>query len=62
MARRIECTPIMEGEDAKRFMKNLVETLTHTYSPSELAAKKEELRVMEENYQKIVEASHGVFY
>ncbi|GHT45206.1 hypothetical protein AGMMS49965_21960 [Bacteroidia bacterium] len=52
----------MEGEDAKRFRKNLLDSLTHSYSPSELAAKKEELRVMRENYKQLVVASHGVFY
>ena len=61
MASPIAKTPVLEGEDAKRFMKNLVESFVLP-CPEELEKEKEKLRVMIANYEEIVKASGGVFY
>jgi hypothetical protein len=62
MAHPIEKTPVLKGEDAKRFRKNLLDSLTPTLSPLEIINKKKELDEWKVNYQKIVIASNGVFY
>ncbi|GHT07372.1 hypothetical protein FACS189432_02520 [Bacteroidia bacterium] len=62
MARPIEKTPIIRGEDVKRFKKNLWESLMPTLSPSEIIKEKKALKKMEADYKKMVLASNGVFY
>ena len=62
MARSIQNTPVIKGEDAKRFRKGLLESLTKTLTPEEKDAKKKEVKEMEENYNLLVSISGGVFY
>jgi hypothetical protein len=62
MAHPIEKTPVLKGEDAKRFRRNLLDSLTPPLSSSEIIDKKKELNEWKVNYQKIVTASNGVFY
>jgi hypothetical protein len=62
MARMIANTPLIEGEDAKRFRKNLIESLAPHFSNSEIKAKKLETKEMINDYKQMVVASNGVFY
>jgi hypothetical protein len=62
MASPIEKTPVLNGEDAKRFRKNLLDSLAPTLSPLEIINKKKGLNEWKVNYQKIVTASNGIFY
>ena len=62
MARPIQNTPTIKGEDAKRFRKELLESLTKKLTPEEKASKKKEIREMEESYNLLVSISGGTFY
>jgi hypothetical protein len=62
MASPIEHTPVIKGEDAKRFQKVLLESLLPTLSPSEIDTKKKEMEEWKKNYKEMVSASNGVFY
>jgi len=62
MARPIQNTPTIKGEDAKRFRKNLLESFTKKLTTEEKAAKKKEIREMEESYNLLVSISGGTFY
>ena len=62
MARPIQNTPTIKGEDAKRFRKDLLESLTRKLTPEEKDAKKKEIKEMEENYNLLVSISGGIFY
>ena len=62
MARPIEKTPVIRGEDARRFRESLRVSLTSNFSASELARRKKELKEMKDSYNVIVAASNGVFY
>lgn len=62
MARPIQNTPILEGEDAKRFRKNLLESLAKKLTPEEKDAKKKEMEEMEKNYKLLASISGGTFY
>jgi hypothetical protein len=52
MASPIEKTPVLKGEDAKRFRKNLLDSLAPTLFSSEIINKKKELNEWKVNYQK----------
>jgi len=54
MARPIEITPIIRGEDAKRFRQNLLQSLTMSYPKEELERRKKELKEIEELYQQYI--------
>jgi len=62
MASPIAQTPVMEGEDAKRFMMNLLKSLVSPFPESEIEKEKEKLKKMKASYEEIVKASGGVFY
>jgi len=62
MARPIEKTPVIRGEDARRFKESLRASLTSNFSALELARKKKELQEMKDSYNVIVAATNGVFY
>lgn len=62
MARPIRNTPPINGEDAKRFRKNLLESFTKQLTPKEQDAKKKEIKEMEESYNLLVSISGGAFY
>lgn len=62
MAQPIQNTPPIKGEDAKRFRKNLLESLTKKLTSKELDAKKKEIKDMEESYNLLVSISGGAFY
>ncbi|MEL5895300.1 hypothetical protein AAE250_17610 [Bacteroides sp. GD17] len=62
MARPIQNTPTLKGEDAKRFRKNLVESLTKKLTPEEEEDKKREIKEMEESYNLLASISGGTFY
>lgn len=59
MARFIQDTPTIEGEDAKRFRKELLESLTKKLMPEEKAAKKKEIEEMEKSYNLLASISDG---
>jgi len=61
MARPIEQTPIIGGEDALRFKKSLFKSLTMSYSPEELERQKQELQEMQKSYQKIIAITNCTF-
>lgn len=62
MARPIQNTPTLKGEDAKRFRKNLLESLAKKLTPEEKALKKKEMEEMEKNYNLLTSISDGAFY
>ena len=62
MARPIQNTPILKGEDAKSFRKNLFDTMTRKLSTEEKKAKETEIRQMESSYNLLVSISNGAFY
>ena len=62
MARPIQNTPTLKGEDAKRFRKNLLESLVKKLTPEEKDAKKKEMEEMEQNYNLLASISGGAFY
>jgi len=62
MARPIEKTPVIKGEDARRFRESLRISLTSNFSDSELTRKKNELQNMKDSYNIIAVASNGVFH
>jgi len=61
MARPIEKTPIMTGEDALRFKKSLLKSLTMSFSPVEIEHQKRELQEMKKSYQKFVTVTNATF-
>jgi uncharacterized protein (DUF342 family) len=61
MARPIEITPIIRGEDAKRFKLSLLQSLTMSYSKEEIERKKKKLKEMEESYQQFIKLTGGEF-
>lgn len=62
MARPIQNTPVIKGEDAKRFRKNLLESLAKKLTPEEKEAKKKEMKEMEDSYNLLTSISDGKFY
>lgn len=62
MAQPIQNTPPIKGEDAKRFRKNLLESLTKKLTPKEQEAKKKDIKDMEDSYNLLVSISGGTFY
>lgn len=62
MAHPIQDTPIIKGEDAKRFRKELLESFTKKLTPEGKAAKKKEIKEMEESYNLLVSISRGNLY
>jgi len=61
MARPIAQTPIISGEDARRFQRSLLQSLTMSYPPEELERKKQELQEMQKSYQKIIAITNCTF-
>lgn len=62
MALLIQNTPILTGEDARRFRKNLFETVARKLSAEEKEAKQKEIEEMESSYNLLVSISNGAFY
>lgn len=62
MADPSQDAPAIKGEDAKRFRKGLLESLTKKLTPEEKDAKKKEVKEMEKNYNLLVSISGKVFY
>ena len=54
MANPIESTPIIRGEDAIRFKRNLLQSLTMSYPKEEIERRKKKLKEMEELYQQYI--------
>jgi len=54
MARPIEITPIIKGEDAKRFKRSLLQSLTMSFPKEEIERQKKELKEMKELYQQYI--------
>jgi len=61
MARPIEKTPMITGEDAKRFRKSLVKSLTLSFPREEIERQKQELQEMKKVYQQFVTVTDGAF-
>ena len=61
MARPIEKTPVVIGEDAQRFRQSLLKSLTMSLSQKELERQKQELQEMKKFYQQFVAATNGTF-
>ena len=61
MARPIAQTPIISGEDARRFQQSLLQSLTMSYPPEELERQKQELQEMQKSYQKIIAITNCTF-
>nr|DAF17004.1 MAG TPA: hypothetical protein [Caudoviricetes sp.] len=62
MARPIQNTPTLEGEDAKKFMSELLQSFIKEPTTTEKEAKKKEMEEMEKSYSLLVEISGGAFY
>ena len=60
MARPIEKTPMITGEDAQRFRQSLLKSLTLSFPQEEIERQKQELLQMKEIYQQFV-AANGTF-
>jgi len=61
MARPIEKTPIIAGEDAQRFRQYMFRSLSLSYPPEEIERQKQELLEMKKFYQQFVTATNGTF-
>ena len=61
MARPIEKTPILKGEDAQRFRKSLFDSLNPVMTRSEIKREKQKLKEMKDFYQEFVTATNGIF-
>jgi|GEM_PF-1251951 len=61
MARPIEKTPMITGEDAQRFRQSLVKSLTLSFPHEEIERQKQELQKMKKFYQQFVVATNGTF-
>jgi hypothetical protein len=59
MASAIQDTPILQGEDARRFRQHLRDTLFRTLTPAEQKAKKERLERMKRNYESMQASFRG---
>lgn len=62
MARPIQDTPIIKGEDAKSFLTHLQRVLMDRQSPEKEKERQKHLKEMEEKYNQVVKATNGVFY
>ncbi len=62
MARPIQDTPIIKGEDAKRFYANLRRALIDKQSPEKAKERQKHQEEMEDMYNKMVKATNGVFF
>ena len=62
MARPIKNTPIIEGEDAKQFRKELRDTFLNKISSSEKRTIEEENKRMERSYNIMLSISNGSFH
>lgn len=62
MARPIQNTPTLEGEDAKRFRLDLLRSFIKTLTPEEKQLREKEMEEMERKYNLLVEISGGSFY
>jgi len=60
MARPIAQTPVISGEDARRFQQSLLQSLTMSYPPDELERKKRQAQEMKRFYQEYI-AVNGTF-
>ena len=61
MARPIQDTPTLKGEDAKTFRKNLFESLTKQLTSRQIQAKKKQMKEMEDDYKLLSSISNGAF-
>jgi hypothetical protein len=61
MARPIEKTPILCGEDAQRFRQSLMKSLTLSFPCEELERQKQEFEVMKKNYREFVAVTNDTF-
>jgi hypothetical protein len=61
MARPIEKTPMIKGEDAQRFRKSLFVSLNPVMSKTEIKREKQKLKEMNEIYQEFVAVTNGIF-
>jgi len=61
MARPIAKTPVLTGEDARRFKQSLLKSLTLSFSIDEIERQKQELQDMKKSYQQFVIATNGTF-
>ena len=61
MARPIAQTPIISGEDARRFQQSLLQSLTMSYPPEELERMKRQAQEMKKIYQEFIAVTNGAF-
>jgi len=61
MARPIEKTPMITGEDAQRFRQSLLKSLTLSFSNEEIEQQKRELQEMKKFYQQFVVITNDTF-
>ena len=59
MARPIEKTPMIKGEDAQRFRQSLLKSLTLSFPHEEIERQKQELQEMKKVYQQFVAVTNG---
>ena len=61
MARPIEKTPVITGEDAQRFRQSLLKSLTLSFSHEEIERQKQELQEMKIAYKQVIAVTNGIF-
>jgi len=62
MARPIENTPVITGEDAQRFRQSLFKSLTMSFPPEEIERQRRELQEMKKVYQQFVVVTNEFSY
>jgi hypothetical protein len=62
MATKIKDTPILEGEDARRFRQRLKVHCLKELTPEEIKAREEERKHRKKCYEQMVSISNGSFY
>ena len=62
MARPIQNTPSISGEDALKFRQNLKKVVSELSVPKKGKKKKEALKEMEDSYKLMVSISNGSFF
>ena len=61
MARPIEKTPTITGEDAQRFRQSLLQSLSSAFPREEIEQQKQKLNEMKMLYQEFIAVTNGVY-
>lgn len=59
MAIQIQETPVLKGEDATKFLENLIKIVNHIPSEDEKKAKEDDLKRIKDNYERLQNVING---